>query len=110
MSEKSWKRQEREIARALGTERIPNTGRAGAALKLPGWALQVKTRTTLPTWLVAAVEQAQRDASADERAAVVLAAVSQGRKARRLVGLDFDTWRVLIAGTLGPDDDALPEE
>src|SRR5919202_3304144 len=96
MSDKRWKRQEREIARALGTARIPNTGRAGADLKLPGWALQVKTRTTLPAWLIAAVEQAQRDAGADERAAVVLTAVSQGRKARRLVVLDFDTWRTLL--------------
>jgi hypothetical protein len=96
MSNSRWKRQERELARVLGTERIPNSGRAGADVKALGWALQVKTRKLLPAWLWAAVDQAQRDAGVGERAAVVLSEVSQGRRARRLVVLDFDTWRGLL--------------
>ena len=59
-------------------------------------ALQVKTRETLPGWLWAAVDQAARDAGPDERPAVVLNAVAQGRKARRLVVLDLDHFAALI--------------
>jgi hypothetical protein len=65
--------------------------------------LQVKTRKTLPAWLWAAIEQAARDAGPEERAAVVLAEVSQGRKARRLVVIEFETWQAL-AGLEGAPD------
>ena len=91
-----WKRQEREIAAALGTQRLPNVGRGQPDLRAHGWAVQVKTRTALPAWLWAAVDQARRDAGAGEQCAVVLVDVSQGRKARRLVVLDFETWCACI--------------
>ena len=96
MSAQRWKRQERQIAAQLGTRRLPNTGEAGPDIRAHGWAVQVKTRRQLPAWLWAAVEQARRDAGAGERPAVVLADVSQGRKARRLVVLDFDAWCELL--------------
>ena len=97
MSAQRWKRQEREIARALGAERIPNNGGGQPDIRTPsGWAVQVKTRAELPAWLLAAVDQAARDAGDGERPAVVLSEVSQGRKAWRLVVLDFDTWAAEI--------------
>jgi hypothetical protein len=96
MASSRWKRQEREIAAALGTRRLPNTGASQADVRCPGWALQIKTRKDLPAWLIEAVDQAQRDAGDDERAAVVLSHVSQGKKARRLVVLSFDDWQVLV--------------
>ena len=40
---------------------------------------------------------AQRDACAGERAAVVLSEVMPGKRAWRLVVLDFDTWAATIS-------------
>lgn len=96
MSSSRWKRQEREIAAALSTRRLPNTGASQADVRCPGWALQVKTRKSLPDWLLEAVDQAVRDAGNDERAAVVLSQVTQGKKARRFVVLSFDDWQALV--------------
>ncbi len=95
-----WQRQEREIARALGTRPRPERGVGEPAIRLPGWAVLVKTRATVPAWLWAALDQAARHAEEGERPAVVVSDVVQGRKARRLVLLDFDQWRVLV----GADD------
>ncbi len=82
MSAQRWKHHERAVAAVLGTRRLPNNGQGHPDIRLPDWALQVKTRKTLPRWLKQAQEQAQRDAGDEERAAVVLAEVRQGRKAR----------------------------
>ncbi len=63
MSASRWKRQEREIARALGVKRIPNNGAGQPDIRTPdGWVVQVKTRKEIPAWLWAAVDQARRDA------------------------------------------------
>ena len=76
------------------------TRRAAAAatdIRSPdGWAVQVKTRSELPAWLWAAVDQARRDAASGERPAVVLSEVTPGKRARRLVVLDFDEWAAEI--------------
>ncbi len=96
MSGGRWKRQEREIAAALGTRRLPNSGLGQPDIRVNGWAVQVKTRATVPAWLWAALDQAARDADAGELPAVVVSDVVQGRKARRLVLLDFDQWRALV--------------
>jgi len=50
-----WKRQERQIAAALGTHRLPNVGRGQPDCRAGGIAYQVKTRATLPGWLWAAL-------------------------------------------------------
>ncbi len=50
--DKSWKRRERRIARALGTERIPVTGeRAGADCEAGMFSYQIKSRTGQPVSL-----------------------------------------------------------
>ena len=92
MSAQRWKRQERAIAMELRSTRIPNNGTGQPDIRAYGWAVQVKTRKEIPAWLWAAVDQAQRDACAGERAAVVLSEVMPGKRVRRLVVLDFDTW------------------
>ncbi len=81
MSSQRWKRQEREIAAALGAQRIANNGAGQPDVRVRGWAVQVKTRAELPAWLWAAVDQAHRDAAPGERPAVVL---------------DFDEWATEI--------------
>ncbi|MDP9358164.1 MAG: hypothetical protein M3R02_23345 [Chloroflexota bacterium] len=96
MSGQRWKRAEREIAAALGGRRLPNSGTGQPDVRLPGWALQIKTRTELPGWLWAAVDQATRDAGPGESPAVVLNEVRAGVKARRLVVLDFAAFAALI--------------
>jgi hypothetical protein len=48
MGEARWKRHERQVARALGGERLPNTGRRGPDALAGPWAIEVKTRRPLP--------------------------------------------------------------
>jgi len=97
MSAQRWKRQERAIAMALRSTRIPNNGAGQPDIRAHGWAVQVKTRKQIPAWLWAAVDQAQRDAEIGERAAVVLSEVIPGKRARRLVVLEFDAWATDVA-------------
>jgi len=102
-SPQRWKRQEREIAAALGGVRLPNGGRSQPDVIAGNLAVQVKTRATLPAWLIAALDQAARDAAAaglDAVPVVVLSGVSTGRKARRLVVLDLDAFAALAGRTI----------
>ena len=104
MSAGRWKRAEREIAAALGTRRLPNSGRGQPDCRAAGVAYQIKTRVTLPAWLSAAMDQATRDADPGELPVVVLNEVGPGRKARRLAVVDFADWCALIGehgGVLG---------
>ncbi len=110
MSTQRWKRAEREIAAALGGQRLPNTGTGQPDVRLPGFALQIKTRTELPGWLWAAVHQATRDAGPGESPAVVLNQVSQGRRARRLVVLDLELFAALIGATASTAAGPEPEK
>ncbi len=90
-----WKRQEREIAAALGGVRLPNSGRGQPDVIAGNLAVQVKTRATPPAWLTAALNEAARDAAATGPEAVpvvALSGVTAGRKARRLVVLDLATF------------------
>ncbi len=96
MSGQRWKAQERAVAAALGGRRLPNSGTGQPDVQLPGFALQIKTRRELPAWLWAAMEQAARDAGPDERPAVVLNQVTQGRRARRLLVIDLEIFAALI--------------
>jgi len=94
-----WKRAERQIAAALGGGRLPSNGRGQPDVRAGGWAVQVKTVKALPAWLVAAVDQAARDAGPGEAPVVVLIEVRQGCKARRLAVLDLGDWWAVA----GPD-------
>lgn len=89
MADKRWKRAEREIAALLGGVRLPNSGRGQPDVIAGTLAVQVKTRTTLPGWLVDAIDQAIRDAGDTQQPVVVLNLVTQGRKARRLLVADL---------------------
>ncbi len=103
MNSQRWKEQERRVAAAVGGQRLPNTGIGQPDVRRPGWAIQVKTRTALPAWLWDAVDQAERDAGTGETAAVVLCEVTPGRKARRLVVLEFAAFAGLVAQRAPPD-------
>jgi hypothetical protein len=93
-----WKKQERQVARALGTERLPNDGGCHPDAIAGPFAVEVKTRKGLPAWLTAAVDQAK--AAADGRVPiVVLVQVRQGVTPRRLVVVDFADWQDLHGPT-----------
>lgn len=89
MADKRWKRAEREIAALLGGVRLPNSGHGQPDVIAGHLAVQVKTKTSLPGWLVDAVDQAIRDAGAEQQPIVILNLVGQGRKARRLLVADL---------------------
>jgi len=98
MNAARWKAQERQVATALGTHRLPNIGSGQPDCRAGGVAYQVKTRAALPDWLWGAMAQAERDAGPDETAAVVLAEVVAGRKAKRLLVMEFGAFVALVAG------------
>jgi len=85
MPEPRWKRHERLIARALGGQRQPNTGKRGPDVVAGPWAIEVKTWRTLPQWLLAAISQAEEGARATGKLPLVVLvhAPGRGRKARR---------------------------
>ncbi len=61
MPDKSWKAAERRVAEILGGERVPVNGRIrGSApdIEHPVLSLEVKSRRSVPAWLLEALEQA----------------------------------------------------
>jgi hypothetical protein len=68
---RSWKVGERIIAKLLGCERVPLTGRArgkATADLLSDWlSVEVKTRKALPVFLADAVDSAERGAEYAQR-------------------------------------------
>jgi hypothetical protein len=98
MAERFWKRHERQVARLLGGQRLPNTGRRGPDALSPIWSIEVKTRRSLPRWLLEAVHQAQEGARATGRLPLVVLvhAPGQGRRARRYALMPLEalaSWR-----------------
>jgi hypothetical protein len=92
MSEPRWKRHERLVARALGGERLPVTGRPGADVLTPRWACEVKTRASLPQWLLRGLSQAEAAAKETglEPLLVVVCPQGKGRRAKRLAILPLE--------------------
>lgn len=94
MPNRPWKATERAVARALGGERIPVTGRRGPDVRHRWLAVEVKHRRRLPRWLQLAVAQAHAGAGLDQLPVVVLH--QAGRPHREdLVVLrleDFQEW------------------
>lgn len=101
MSGERWTRQERVVLRQLGGDRSARDDWREADVRVAGWAVLLRERATMPAWLWQLLDRARRAAGTGERAAVVLTEVSQGRKARRLVLMDFDQWRALVGGGEG---------
>jgi hypothetical protein len=91
MTDKRWKRQERQVAVMLGTTRNPNNGTHQTDIDAGPFAVEHKTRKSLPTWLTGALRQARHGAQ-DRTPIVVLTEVRQGVKAKRYVILDFSDW------------------
>jgi len=70
-----WKETERQVARRLGGQRVPITGRQrGDApdVEHPLWSVEVKHRRVIPSWLHNAMAQAIAAVRDNQVAIVVL--------------------------------------
>lgn len=73
--DKSWKRSERAIAKVLGGERVPVTGRArGSAPDVAHtWlSIECKERKELPAWLRDAIAQARASVRGEQLPVAIL--------------------------------------
>ncbi len=75
MSDSRWKATERRIAGLLGGRRVPVSGRGRGDqpdIAHPWLSLEVKDRASLPLWLLDALDQAERSATAAQLPVAVL--------------------------------------
>ena len=74
MADKAWKACERRIAKYIGGERVPITGRArGSAPDIDhAWlSIEVKYRKKLPDWMHDAMSQAKASARGNQMPVVI---------------------------------------
>ena len=95
-----WKRQERQVAAVMGGTRTPNDGKRSPDVVTERFAIEVKSRKSLPTWLWAAVAQSQRNANG-KLPLLVLSECRQGVKAKRLAVMDFDLFLDMLGKSNG---------
>lgn len=94
MTDATWKAAERAIARRLGGQRVGNRGTNTEDVTHPRLSVEVKSRKSLPAWLLGAMAQAQANAPPGRVPCVVLHEVG-ARHASDLVMLalgDFEQW------------------
>ena len=73
MRDETWKRVQRDVAKYLGGRRGGCTGEASPdVVDIPGLAVEVKHRRSLPGWLLDALAQAEDHAGDGETAVAVL--------------------------------------
>jgi hypothetical protein len=100
MSELRWKAHERMIAKLLGGQRLPVTGRPSADVVSPRWACEVKLRSRLPLWLVRAIHQSEAAAKETGLAPllVIVCPQGRGRRTKRLAILPLEILLRLCGG------------
>ena len=97
MSERRWKRTEREVATVLGGQRVPVSGRARGDqpdIRHPWLSVECKSCQSIPIWLREAMAQAKAAAMPNQLPIVVLHEVGQ-RHGEDIVLLrlaDFTAW------------------
>ncbi len=68
-----WKRTERMVAKVVGGQRVPVSGRGDGPDVNAGWlVVEVKHRRLLPSWIRTALRQAKVGARDDQLPVVVL--------------------------------------
>lgn len=94
----TWKAVERKLAGRLGGQRVPITGRArGSAPDIAHavYAIEVKHRRVLPTWIRTALAQAEASKRAPQRLAIAILHERCARHDDDLVVMslrDFEEW------------------
>jgi hypothetical protein len=94
MSEKRWKRHEREIAGDFGTERVLQKGRDVPDFETDAVVGEVKSRKSLPRWLKEAMAQARQYAQPLNHKLPVLCLREKGMRGYFVVihSEDFADW------------------
>lgn len=70
MADKLWKQAERRVAKLLGGQRVPVTGRQRGSspdISHPTLSLEVKHRENFPAWLLDALDQASESIVSDSQ-------------------------------------------
>ncbi len=108
MTERAWKRTEREIAGILGGRRVPVTGRARGDVPdvAHRWlSVEIKSRKLIPAWLKEAVSQARAAATPHQLPVAILH--QRGlRHSEDLVVLRLADW-VEWFGNMHDEDDTV---
>jgi hypothetical protein len=106
MSEPRWKAHERMIAKLLGGQRQPNTGRRAPDVVSPRWVVEVKLRSRLPLWLERGLSQAEAAAKETGRMPllVLVRCEGKGRRARRLAILPLEVLSNLVGSEVIRDE------
>jgi hypothetical protein len=105
----TWKALERQIAKRLGGQRVPVTGRTGEEgmlspdIEHPLWSIEVKHRDqqSVPKWLAHAFDQAEASRQPDHLAAVTILHTNGRRLDRAMVILslaDFEALQEKLSG------------
>ena len=74
MTDKDWKRNERETAKRLGGRRVPVTGRQRGDqpdIEHGGLSIECKKRNNIPNWIKDAVDQAVASIKNPEQVPIV---------------------------------------
>ena len=95
MTETRWKAQERRVGRLLWLKRTPSSGVATPDLEGRNLVVEVKDRARFPTWIEAALLQAQAKAGPERLGIVVL---TGPRASRDIVCLDLKDWLAYHGG------------
>jgi hypothetical protein len=92
MGEAKWKRCEREVAKLLGGQRQPITGRPSPDVVTNRLAVEVKLRSRIPRWLLRGLGQAEAAAEETGRMPLLVLVFAQGkgRRAKRLAVLPLE--------------------
>jgi hypothetical protein len=106
MGEAKWKRCEREVAKLLGGQRQPITGRPSPDVVTNRLAVEVKLRSRIPRWLEQAIHQVEVAAKETGLKPLLVLVVCQGRgrRAKRLAILPLDA--LVSLARLGGDENA----
>lgn len=105
MNRNTWKQHERDIAADLGGRRIPVSGidRDGADVLTPLFAVQVKVRKALPSWLWGWLAGICSTAG-EGRVGVLILRRPRERKAEGLVVMTYKDF-VALHGKVGAESE-----
>ena len=86
---------ERRLAKAVGGKRNPNIGGAQADVETAFAAYELKSRLTLPEWLLHGMRQAEGHAHRTGKAGVLVIEHRVHGHAQRWFAVDEETWHGL---------------
>ena len=91
MTDRPWKRIEREVRRMVGIT-APRDQFHSADAETECFSYEIKSRKGLPAWLWEALDEARRHRTGDRTPVVVLCERRQGVKTRMVAVLAFEDW------------------